>query len=131
MPRFSFACSYLNCVWYKVTDETGTYEAEIRLSLCDYERNIYNGDYDSECGPLIGFLRANCREIPFSTVLAFNDWQAAKVKAACSEMDSNPDRYGIIPANDPLRTPIQARGAAKYIGSTPDRKDIWQFAIVG
>lgn len=123
MAKFAFKSSYMNCVWFTVSDSTGHYEAELRLALSDYEAGIYNGNYQADCAPIVGFMRATLRQIPIETVQAFNAWQREQTAAAIAKMETRPEVYGDIPADDPLRIPMQAKGAALYIGGA----ERWQF----
>ncbi len=123
MAKFAFKSSYMNCVWFTVSDSTGHYEAELRLGLSDYEAGIYNGNYQADCAPMVGFMRATLRQIPIETVRAFNAWQKEKTESALAKMDAAPERYGIIPPDDSMRIPMQAKGAALYIGGA----ERWQF----
>ena len=123
MPRFAFACSYQGTVWFRVTDETGTYEAEFRRSVPDYEMATANGpDVRRDMVESVGILRrshlsdadlaawradrsAPCFAVPQATVDAFNAWRAAERAAHIAQMQADPDRYGIVDPADPFIFP--------------------------
>lgn len=83
--RFEWKCSYMGTVDYIVTDETGTFRAELRHSLGDYERSILNysvADIEKHVESEIGLLRRcvcdNRGEILPDTIAAFNEWRASE-----------------------------------------------------
>ena len=120
-PKFRWTCSYMGTVWYQVTDATGTYEAELRHQLSDYESSICNGDdVRQESRSAIGILRRSCPvkltsgeysfAVPRETVEAFNAWRAAEHAERVAKLRGDTDRYGIIADNDPiLKAPIPAK----------------------
>ena len=115
--RFKFKCGYLNRVWFDVYDETGAFEVEYRHRTCDYERKIYNGDYDAEQGPLVGYLQPETydRTVDLRLVEAWNEFQREERARFVALLEASPERYGELPANDPLRQPqFIAVGAANY-----------------
>lgn len=113
MASFAWKASYFGCVAYTVTDETGTYEAELRHSVSAYELSIANGDdVRREMASAVGILRRhnltdNGRwfEIPAATVKAFNAWRLAERSRILAEMKAAPDRYGEIDESDPFIFP--------------------------
>ncbi len=123
-PHFAFASSFMNVVEFDCADSTGSYRLSLRMGVSDYERSIYNGtaeQYERECAAVTGYLRGvGGQRVPLATVAAFNDWQAEKSRYANARFDAEPERYGIIPADDPIRKPIQAKGAAYW-------DDGWRF----
>lgn len=124
-PHFQFASSYMNTVEYECSDSTGCYRLKLRVGVSDYERSIYNGtpdDYERECAAVTGYLTAiGGRRVPLATVAAFNEWMAERSRYANARFDAEPERYGVIPADDPIRKPLQAKGSAYWL-------DGWQFA---
>lgn len=103
-PAFRWTCSYQGLTWFQVTDETGTYEAELRRTCHDYELERANGDaVREEMKAAVGILRrSHCKPgdhsfaIPPATVAAFNEWRAAEHAAWLASMRAQPDRYGEI-----------------------------------
>lgn len=99
--RFEWKCSYMGTLWFSISDETGSFEAELRLSLGDYERSILNPnppDYARQVETEIGLLRRcvcdNQGEILPSTVAAFNAWRASEFNRQIAFMKANPERFG-------------------------------------
>lgn len=126
-PQFYWRSSFMNVVTYDCTDSTGCYQISLRLGISAYERSIYNGtpeQYDADCGAIVGWLTAPARPIPPETVLAFNEWQAEKFRDAMERMEAQPERYGVIAPDDPIGTPIKAKGAAYWA-------DGWRFEPAG
>lgn len=123
-PHFQFASSYMNTVEFDCRDSTGSYRLKLRVGVSDYERSIYNGtpeDYARECKAVTGYLTAiTGRKVPLATVAAFNEWQLEKSRAANARFDAEPERYGFIPSDDPIRQPLQAKGSAYW-------QDGWQL----
>lgn len=112
-PRFRWTCSYQGTTWFEVSDETGTYELELRRAAEPYELAGANGD-DCRRDMLasIGLLRtsrcgdrARLFEVSRATLDAFNAWRLAEHREHMARLDAQPDRYGFIAANDPLRQP--------------------------
>ena len=112
-PRFKWTCSYQGTTWFYVTDETGaTYELALRRDAPDYELAGANGD-DCRRDILasVGLLRRSYTstgrhgEVTRETLDAFNAWRLAEHLAHVAQLDSQPERYGVIPADDPLRAP--------------------------
>lgn len=126
-PHFQFASSYMNTVEYECSDSTGCYRLKLRVGVSDYERSIYNGtreDYERECAAVTGYLTAiGGRRVPLATVAAFNDWQKKKNRLSNSRFDADPERYGFISADDPIRQPTLAKGAAHW-------DDGWKFTYL-
>lgn len=117
MPvQFTWKCSYLNCLWYEVIDETGRYEIEERRRVSDYERSISNYDADgwNRCVvAAIGSILRTCnndKPIPPATVAAFNRWRAEEHAASLAKMRARPERYGAILDKD-FPTPPVVKGA--------------------
>src|SRR4051812_5289227 len=111
-PQFRWTCSYQGCAWFRVCDDTGTYEIELRHRLEDYERTRLNGGpdgaYAQECARLIGYLvprypRTN--PLPLSTAAAFNIWQIDECKEWVRKIEAEPERYGVLAPDDELRSP--------------------------
>lgn len=120
-PRFRWTCSYLNCVWYEVTDETGTYELELRRRVSDYERKLANytdETWERDVVAAIGVLhRTDCKPIPSSTVAAFNAWQKAMREQRIAEWKANPDRYGPFdPNSETVKPVVPVKGGHYEIG---------------
>lgn len=110
--QFRFTCSYIGCIWYNVTDESGTYSVEFRHCFSDYESSISNGDdVRRDCRDAIGILRrehcsdsdmtawrldkrAPCFAVSQSTVDAFNAWRAEERASHLAKMKADPARYG-------------------------------------
>ncbi|MHC2251015.1 hypothetical protein ACVILK_000707 [Bradyrhizobium embrapense] len=114
-PQFAWQCSYMGTVYYRVTDETGSYEVSIRHSVSDYELSIANGDdvrHAMRTG--IGMLVRHAEALPADIVAAFNDWRAAEHAAAMAKLDAAPQRYGVIAPDDELRKPPMIARAASY-----------------
>jgi hypothetical protein len=78
-PTFKWTCSYRGTQWFEVTDETGTYEVELRHRIGESDRAIYNGTDEEWDRDVVGSLNVlhrshwSNREIPASTVAAFNE----------------------------------------------------------
>ncbi len=127
-PRFTWKCSYMGTVDYMVTDDTGTYFAELRHSVDSYELSLANGDgVRADWKSSIGILRRrNCIrradgsysfEVPPETVDAFNAWCLQRYRESMAHLESQPERYGFIPPDDPIRKPpILARGGDYRFG---------------
>lgn len=118
-PTFRWTCSYLNCVWYEVTDETGTYEIELRRRVCDYERSIANytdETWERDVVAAIGLLRRtdSTRPIPDATVAAFNAWRQAERDQWIAKWKANADRYGPFDPNHETAQPIPPVRAGYY-----------------
>lgn len=122
--QFSFVSLYLNVIEYDCRDETGCYRLQFRVGVSDYEKSIYNGtaeQYAADCAAVVGWLTASWpRIISPETVAAFNIWQQEKTAASLAKMDAAPEKYGLISADDPIRNPLQAKGAAHWDGK-------WRF----
>jgi hypothetical protein len=125
-PTFRWKYSYMGCVSYMVTDETGTYEAEIRHGFSDYESSITNGDLSrQEAKSAIGVLRRHSSvklgadrysfAMPRATVDAFNAWRSAEHARHVAQIKAQPERYGIIPDSDPIFAPPMAARWADYV----------------
>lgn len=116
-PRFQWKCSFMGTVDYIVTDETGTYCATLRHSVGKYESSIANGNgVRRDMQQAIGLLVRNSHEpIPAATIDAFNEWRLADHVAAFATIDADPERYGVIAADDPLRQPPMIAKAGRYI----------------
>ena len=118
--RFAFKCGFMGTVSYTVTDETGTFEAELRHTLGSYERSILNpyagaGDivsYPDQVATEIGILRRspcdNAGEVRPSTVTAFNHWRATEHARAVAFMLERPERFGDV--SDMIAPPPVAGG---------------------
>lgn len=124
--KFEWLSSFMGVVEYRIYDSTGTYRAEIRHSYSDYERSIANGaDVIRDSESAIGILR-RCHgvgpdysyEIPAETLAAFNEWRAAEHARHIAALESQPERYGIIAPNDPLRNPPMVAKRGRYIAGT-------------
>lgn len=124
-PRFRWTFGYMGTVGFNVTDATGTYEAELRTQLSDYESSICNGDLvRQECRSAIGILRrANCQKVgtlwsyamPTDTVAAFNAWRAAEHAERIAEIKRQPERYGVLADDDPILQPPMVARAGDYV----------------
>jgi hypothetical protein len=116
-PRFSFRCSYMGQVWYDVIDQTGKYEMHIRWETSAYELSIWNpaGDYERDAVRLVDWAVAGGRRIPTETLLAWNAARRAQSAEANARFDADPGRYGVVPADDPLRSPsLIVKGCAYW-----------------
>jgi hypothetical protein len=103
--------------WYDVIDQTGKYEMQIRWETSDYERSIWNpaGDYERDAVRLVGWAVAGGRRIPTDTLLAWNVARRAQSAEANAWFDADPDRYGVIRADDPIRSPtLIVKGCAYW-----------------
>lgn len=118
-PQFKWKCSYLGRVAWEATDETGRYEIETQASVSDYLLSICNGDIcRRDTLAMVGkIVRAHdvLQPIPAATVAAFNAWRLAEHTAQMAKLDAAPERYGVIPANDPLRQPPAVLLGARYV----------------
>lgn len=126
IPRFRWTCSYQGCVSYEVTDATGTYEAELRREVSDYELAHANGDdVRQEMRSAVGILRRShsiavsmterTSEVPAETVAAFNAWRLAEHEKLLASLRSQPHRYGTIPDDDPLAQPPEPAARGRYV----------------
>ncbi|WP_439398557.1 hypothetical protein ACRQ5Q_14695 [Bradyrhizobium sp. PMVTL-01] len=123
-PTFRWKLSYMGGVEYEVFDETGHYRVEIRQHSPDaYELSIANGDdVRSAWKSAVGILRRasgfskrvdghHSFEVPPDVVDAFNEWRMEQHLAMIANMESQPERYGVIAPDDELRKPPHlARG---------------------
>jgi hypothetical protein len=119
-PTFRWTCSYLNCVWYEVTDETGTYEVELRRRVSDYERSItsYTDEaWERDVVAAIGILHrtSSTRPIPDETVAAFNEWQQSVREEWIAKWKANPDRYGLFDPTDISAQPFEPVKGGHYV----------------
>lgn len=116
-PRFKWACSYQGCVWFKVLDDTGDYEIEMRRAAEDYERKCYNGDdadWQRNVVAMIGVLRRSHsldKEVPAATFAAFNAWRMKEHADYVAKIAAAPERYGVDYKPEP---PMLAHAAARY-----------------
>ncbi len=106
--RFAFKCGFMGNTSYTVTDETGTFEAELRHTLGAYERSILNPhacpedvvSYPDQVASEIGILRRsvcdNAGQLRPATVAAFNHWRSTEHARAVAFMLDNPERYGDV-----------------------------------
>ena len=104
-------------VWYDVIDQTGKYEMRIRWETSAYERSIWNpaGDYERDAVRLVDWAVAGGRRIPTETLRAWNAARHAESTEVNARFDSNPGRYGVVPADDPLRSPtLIVKGCAYW-----------------
>lgn len=103
--HFKFRSSYMGCVWFDITDETGTYQAKLRTGLGDYERSILNPHapgIQEECLSAIGLLTKcvadNRGEISQETISEFNAWRLSEHNAAMAIVQNRfPDEYDFLP----------------------------------
>lgn len=116
-PSFKWQCSFMGTVDFMVTDETGTYRASMRLSVpSGYELSIANGDdVRRDMRASLGLLVHGVEPISAETVAAFNTWRAAEHAAFMAKLDAQPERYGVILADDNLRKPPLVARAARYV----------------
>jgi hypothetical protein len=106
----------MGTVWYKVSDETGSYELELRRNTSDYERSISNYDDAGFAANVVGMIGVLHRSysidkpVPDSTFRAFNAWLLSEHAKHAAEIASQPQRYGdYVPA-----MPMLAHSAARY-----------------
>lgn len=121
--RFRWTCSYMGTVEYEVIGDGPSYRVEIRRSVCDYQRKIYNGDeaeWQRDVVAAIDLLRRRTfseRPIPADVTAAFNVWLQANHAEQVCQIKAAPERYGELATDDPiLAAPRQAKGAHYVIG---------------
>jgi hypothetical protein len=132
-PSFRWTCSYMGCVWFEASDDTGTYEIELRRELSAYERAQLNGGpdgaYAAEVERLIGWLQKTHGRgpVPAETVAAFNAWRMAEHHRFMRRLEADPDRYGPLDPADPLlQPPTLAKGAAHFhVTVEPTKENGW------
>lgn len=123
-PSFAWTCSYMGCVTYRVHDETGIYEVEVRREVSDYERSISNGtaeEIERDLVGAIGLMRRSYNSglpIPPATVAAFNAWRTAEHACLIADIERRWAQCGeVLLADDPVRVPPPpVRGAHYEIG---------------
>jgi len=114
----------MGCVTYRVRDETGIYEIEVRREVSGYERSIYNGtaeEIERDLVGAIGLMRRSYHSslpIPPATVAAFNAWRTAEHTRLIADIEQRWAKHGeVLLADDPVRvTPPPLRGAHYEIG---------------
>jgi hypothetical protein len=120
-PFFRWKCSFMGGIEYEVFDETGRYLVEIRdRSPGAYELSIANGDHvRSEWKSSVGILRcfssANNFEARPEIVDAFNEWRMEQHLDFIRQIESQPDRYGFLAPDDPLRNPPPLARGGRYV----------------
>ena len=122
--KFKWTCSYRGTQWFDVTDETGTYQVELRHTITESGRTDYTGtaaEWEREVICSLNVLRRSYqsnREIPASTVAAFNGWRQAERDRLLAEMTADPERYGDPSKFAKYFHPITpARGGRYVIGT--------------
>lgn len=120
-PSFAWTCSYMGCVTYRVHDEIGIYEIEVRLEVSDYEHSIYNGtaaEIERDLIGAIGLMRRSCNSslpVPPATVAAFNVWRTAEHARLIADIERRWAKYGeVLLADDPVRVPPPPVRGAHY-----------------
>jgi hypothetical protein len=110
----------MGAVYYDVMDETGRYEIEVRRSVCDYQRSIYNGgpaEFERDVVGAINLARRSTfcdKAIPESTLHAINRILQAEHVASIRQIEADPFRYGVLEADDKLRRAPPILSAAVY-----------------
>jgi hypothetical protein len=119
--KFSWKCSYMSTMEYQVIDETGCYRIETNRAPSQYQLSICNGDTVrrdtlAKVGLLVRVVGYGCdKSIPAATVAAFNAWRLSEHKRHMATLESQPEKYGCIAADDPLRAPPAACPGAHYV----------------
>jgi len=93
-----------------ITDETGTYRAELRYRADDDDAAVYNGtreEWQRDCVAAVNVLRRYCADRPLAphVVVAFNEWRQEERARYVAKMKADPRRYGEINENDPFLFP--------------------------
>lgn len=104
-PHFRWLCSYRGSADYMITDETGTYRAELRYRADEEDAAIYNGsreEWNRDVVAAVNVLRRYCADKPIAphVLAAFNQWRADERAKHIAEMKAQPHRYGEIDEND-------------------------------
>lgn len=122
--RFSWTCSYMGCAEYRVLGDGAPYLIEVRRSVSEYQRSIFNGtedEWEREIIASIGGVRRYsdpCTALSPAVVEAFNHWRAAEHAERIAELRSDPERFGELDPSDPsLQPPPRAHGLV-YIAGT-------------
>jgi hypothetical protein len=122
--HFKWQSGYMGTVDYMVTDSTGTFRAELRTQLGDYERSILNYDADgiakhveSTIGLLTRCVCDNHGEILPETIAAFNAWRADEHARQMAHMRAHPERYG-TEFNEPWFQPPKPVHAGRWSEQT-------------
>lgn len=120
--RFRWQCGYRGTTDYMITDNTGTYRAELRHDTRLEHPHDYNCDTIEEwirdIADSVGILRRYFADkpIPQETIDAFNAWRTAERAQHIREMKARPDRYGPIDENDArMFPPIRPVRAGVYV----------------
>jgi hypothetical protein len=115
--RFRWISSFMDCVDYEVFGDGEKYRVEVRRGTTEYEREHYAGSeerWQREVIPTINGIRRCGRPtlaIPDAVVDAFNAWRQAEHEEVLASIESNPERYGVLTPDDPLRAPpVAVRG---------------------
>lgn len=108
---FRWVSSYMGAVDYEVIDETEVYRVTVREEAGVYLRSIYNGtpeEFERDVVGEVGLIHRHADvevPIPGGTVEAFNRWRFDSHQLSLDQMDAQPERFGVISADDPLRKP--------------------------
>jgi hypothetical protein len=145
-PRFAWRVSFADYIEFEVTDDSGTYRVEMRQRPPSaYWLKYANGDdVRRDMHADLGLLRrcgcgdnpARLFEVSAATVDAFNAWRLAEHHAHMARLDAEPDRYGFIPADDPLRAPPLVAWRGFYVigqgwqHSDPERDQAHPAAVL-
>ena len=126
--RFEFTSGYMGVTEYKVHGDGSPYRVNVRHSLHECERKIYNGDNSkwlaNEVPTLNSAYRDNnpCYCIPDAVIRGLDAWRTAKHNELMAKLDGDTYRYGVIKADDSIRRShpplrgIQLRGDKPGIG---------------
>ena len=111
--NFRYLSSYGGETDYEAVSSNGQAgRVSFRFNHVEYFRETYNGGheaYDREVGPTLHALRwasSPEREVSQEMVDAFNAWRISRNKEFLAMIKSNPAKYGDLPDNDPLLTPV-------------------------
>ena len=115
--HFSFRAGYMGCIWYDVTDESGSYQICHRHTLGDYERSIANGPdtvryMETQIGG-VWRCSASTNPLPREIVDAFNAWREASFEHSMATLRG---KYGDGIDLSDCRTPVPARAVHCIIG---------------
>lgn len=108
---FRWTSSYMGWTEYEVFGDGPSYRLEVRQEAGAYERSIFNGteeDWQRDVVPTINVLRRKhyiTQPLDQHVIEAFNAWRASDHQARLGEILAQPERYGELPENDPLRVP--------------------------
>ena len=121
--HFRWVCGYRGCTDYMITDDTGTYRAEFRHTLEEYQPGVHNytpAEWERDVVPTLGLLRRYIptSPVPAATVAAFNEWRLAERADHVAKMKAAPEKYGEIDEHDTRLFPpiLPARTGVYVVG---------------